>query len=92
MREPYGILVEFISSYNCGGGFWWDRREGFWKCSNGTNVRQINNGMGIWWRLKIEDYWEISKRAKPKSSQRPSGSEKTFLKNRKSFSGVEKHH
>ena len=21
MKEPYGILVEFISSYNCGGDF-----------------------------------------------------------------------
>ena len=30
MTEPYGSLVEFISRYNCGGGFWWDRRKGFW--------------------------------------------------------------
>ena len=29
MREPYGSLVEFISRYNSGGGFWWDHWEGF---------------------------------------------------------------
>ena len=29
MREPYGILVEFISSYNCGGGFGRIDRNGF---------------------------------------------------------------
>ena len=38
-----------------------------------------HNGMKLWWGLKtVKDYWEISKRAKPKSSQRPSGLKKTF--------------
>ena len=39
MREPCGGLVEFISSYNCGGGFGRiDRRV--LESSNGTNVQQ----------------------------------------------------
>ena len=29
MREPYGSLVEFISSENCGGGFSRIDRNGF---------------------------------------------------------------
>ena len=78
MREPYGSVVEFISSYNCGGGFGRIDMRGFgiskWKMFD----RQ-NNGMEIWWRLtKIEDYWEISKRAKPKSNQRQQVRRKHF--------------
>ena len=39
-----------------------------------------NKGMKLWWRLtRIEDLLgKISKGAKPKSSQRPSGLKKTF--------------
>ena len=79
MREPHGILVEFISSYNCGGGFWWDRREGFSNVQMESMFDRQNNGMKLWWRpIKIGNCWEISKRADPKSSQRPPGSKKAF--------------
>ena len=47
MGEPYGSLVEFLSRYNCGGGFWWDRWEGFWNSPNGTNVRSAKPGYEI---------------------------------------------
>ena len=51
------------------------------QCSTGNN-----NGMKLWWGLTtIKDYWEISKRAKPKSDQRPTGLKKTFLKIEKVF-------
>ena len=46
MREPYGSLVEFISSYNCGGGFGRiDNRV--LECSNGINVRPAKQGYEI---------------------------------------------
>ena len=90
MREPYGILVEFIPSYNCGGGFGRIVRR-VWNLQMEPMFDRQNNGMEIWWRLtKIEDYWKISMRAKPQSNQRPTGSKKTF-ENRKSFSGVRKY-
>ena len=38
---------------------------------------------------RIGDYWEFSKRAKPKSNQRPTGSKKKF-ENRKKFFRCEK--
>ena len=46
MREPYGSLVEFISSYNCGGDFGrMDSRV--LGTPNGTNVRQTKQWHGI---------------------------------------------
>ena len=58
MRRPYGSLVEFISNYNCGGGFGTIDMRGFgiskWKMFD----RQ-NNGMENMVEVdKIEDYWE----------------------------------
>ena len=57
MRGPYGILVEFISSYNCGGGFG-RIDKGVLECSNGINVRpakqgyeimvEVDKGRGLW--------------------------------------------
>ena len=79
MREQYGSLVEFISSYSWGGGFWWDRWEGFWNRQMELMSDRQNKGMQLWWRsTRVGDCWEISKRAKPKLSQRPSGLKKTF--------------
>ena len=59
--------------------FGWDSREGFLEIFK-RNQRSTYNAMdgeygGGCQRSGI--YWEISKRAKPKSSQRPSGSKKT---------------
>ena len=49
MREPYGSLVEFISSYNCGGGFGGiDGRV--LECSNGINVRPAKQ----WYEVMVE--------------------------------------
>ena len=50
MRETYGSLVEFISRYNCGGGFWWDRWEGFWGCLTEINVRPAKQ----WYEVMVE--------------------------------------
>ena len=78
--KPYDSLGEFISRYNCGGGFWWDSREGFWKSSNGTHARPAKQGYEIMVEVDKDRGFagKISKRAKPKSSQGPSGSRKTF--------------
>ena len=46
MREPNGSLVEFISSCN-GGGFWWDRRVGFWDRQMEPIFDGQHNGNGI---------------------------------------------
>ena len=46
----------------------------------------INYGEG---RQRSGNCWEISKRAKPKSSQRPSGSKKIVLKTEKVFQARE---
>ena len=46
--EPYGILVKLILVYNCGGGFWWDRWEGFWKLQMEPMLDRQNDGMEIW--------------------------------------------
>ena len=80
MGKPYGSLGKFISRHNCGGGFWWDSREGFWKSSNGTNVRPAKQGYEIMVEVDKDRGFvgKISKRAKPKSSQGPSGSKKIF--------------
>ena len=46
MRGPYGIFLEFISNYNCGGGFGRiDKRV--LECSNGINVRPGKQGYEI---------------------------------------------
>ena len=52
---------------------------GVLECSNGINVRPAKQ----WYEVmvgatRIGNCWEISKRAKPKSSQGPSGSKKIF--------------
>ena len=79
MRGPYGSLVEFISRKTGGGGFGGIVERAFGNLQNGPTFDRQNNGMEIWWRLtRIGNCWEISKRAKPKSSQGPSGSRKTF--------------
>ena len=77
MREPYGSLVEFISSYNWDGGFWWDRWEG--NVQMESMFDRQNNGMKLWWvSTRVLDCWEISKRVKPKSNQRATGLKKIF--------------
>ena len=79
MREPYGSLVEFISSYNCGGDFGRiDSRV--LGTPTGTNVRLIKQWTGNMVEVDNDRGFvgKISSRVKPKSSQRPSGSKKTF--------------
>ena len=50
---------------------------GVFECSNGINVRSAKQWYEVMVGLTtIKDYWEISKRAKPKSNQRLSGSKK----------------
>ena len=93
MREPYGILVEFISRYNCGGGFWWDSREGFWNSLSGTNFRpakqwhgnvvEVDKDRGL-----LGNFQEGE--TKVKSKDHPVQGK--HFESRKSFSGVGKHH
>ena len=74
MREPYGNLVEFISIYNYGGGFGGIDGRGFRIVNSNQGSTDKIMAWKIWWRLtKIGDYGEISKRAKVKSNQRPTG-------------------
>ena len=91
MREPFGGLVEFISGYNCGGDFWWDREEGFWNIWMAPMCDNEICGIEIWWGWKGlttigKIFWEWETKVKSKTIW----FKKTFV-NIKSFSDARKH-
>ena len=93
MRKPYGILVEFISRYNCGGGFWWDRWEGFWNVQMESMFDRQNNGMKLWWRsTKAGDLLGNFQESETKVKSRTIWFKKIYFENRKSFSGARKYY
>ena len=49
MREPYGSLVEFIPSYNCGGGFGGIDGRGL-ESPHGITVRPAKQ----WYEVRVE--------------------------------------
>ena len=85
--------MEFNSRYNCGGGFWWDSREGFWKYSNGTNVRLAKQWHGNMVAVdKDRELLGKFPREQNQSQAKDHLVQGKHFESRKSFSGVGKHH
>ena len=92
MREPYGSLVEFISSYNCGGGFGGIDGRGFRisKRNHGSTgkimVRSYGGGR------QISGIAGKFLRELNQSQVKDQHVQRNHFKNRKSFSGARKYY